>query len=292
MHVREARIFNTYGPRMHMNDGRVVSNFILQALKIDGLVLLMNSNYTQPVNLGNPVEHNIDQFAEIIKNLLGGSNKIAHLAEVQDDPQRRKPGISRAKKYLNWEPEVILNIGLQRNKLRKIAPINGAYSDYGAVESSGSIMPLVSSEKEVVHNTYDYRDLVASVQCLQLQLKKAGTGGGLSGRRQNSCGTIPTFITAIWKTRNKVQSTYADCLDALANVKTANAVELGTLLRAYELEALVPHDEAISALLLDTSTPWNFEGTALRTTISDHRYGYDNIKIVKIGKSTEPLGTN
>ncbi|KAK9869722.1 hypothetical protein WA026_003459 [Henosepilachna vigintioctopunctata] len=147
MHVRVARIFNTYGPRMHMNDGRVVSNFILQALKsevitiygsgeqtrsfqyvtdlVDGLVLLMNSNYTQPVNLGNPVEHTINQFAEIIKDLLGGNSKIVHLAEVQDDPQRRKPDISRAKKYLNWEPKVSLNIGLQktvtyfREELRK-----------------------------------------------------------------------------------------------------------------------------------------------------------------------------
>ncbi|KAL3282988.1 hypothetical protein HHI36_006146 [Cryptolaemus montrouzieri] len=149
MQVRVARIFNTYGPRMHMNDGRVVSNFILQALKgeiitiygsggqtrsfqyvtdlVEGLVSLMNSNYTLPVNLGNPVEHTINEFAAIIKELVGGNSKIVHSSEVEDDPQRRKPDITRAKKYLNWEPKVNLNVGLQktvsyfREELRKFS---------------------------------------------------------------------------------------------------------------------------------------------------------------------------
>ncbi|CAH1954046.1 unnamed protein product [Acanthoscelides obtectus] len=136
MHVRVARIFNTYGPRMHMNDGRVVSNFILQALKdevitvygtgdqtrsfqyvsdlVEGLVALMRSNYSQPVNLGNPVEHTINEFATIIKNLVGGNNKIIHVNGVEDDPQRRRPDITRAKVHLNWEPKVILDVGLQK----------------------------------------------------------------------------------------------------------------------------------------------------------------------------------
>ncbi|KAI4464288.1 udp-glucuronic acid decarboxylase-related [Holotrichia oblita] len=136
MRVRVARIFNTYGPRMHMNDGRVVSNFILQALKgevitvygsgeqtrsfqyvsdlVDGLIALMNSNYSQPVNLGNPVEHTINEFATIIKELVDDRSKISHLAEVEDDPQRRRPDITRAKTYLNWEPKVPLNVGLQK----------------------------------------------------------------------------------------------------------------------------------------------------------------------------------
>nr|XP_023028415.1 UDP-glucuronic acid decarboxylase 1-like [Leptinotarsa decemlineata] len=120
MQVRVARIFNTYGPRMHMNDGRVVSNFILQALQddkitvygsgeqtrsfqyvsdlVEGLVALMNSNYTEPVNLGNPVEQTINEFASIIKELVGGDSRIIHVSEVEDDPQRRRPDISRAKK--------------------------------------------------------------------------------------------------------------------------------------------------------------------------------------------------
>ncbi|XP_022900841.1 UDP-glucuronic acid decarboxylase 1 [Onthophagus taurus] len=136
MEVRVARIFNTFGPRMHMNDGRVVSNFILQALKedvitiygpgeqtrsfqyisdlVDGLVALMHSNYSQPVNIGNPVEHTINEFATIIKDLVGGKSKIVHLAEVEDDPQRRRPDITRAKTVLGWEPKVSLNVGLRK----------------------------------------------------------------------------------------------------------------------------------------------------------------------------------
>ncbi|XP_031338348.1 UDP-glucuronic acid decarboxylase 1-like isoform X1 [Photinus pyralis] len=136
MQVRVARIFNTYGPRMHMNDGRVVSNFILQALQdheitvygygnqtrsfqyvsdlVDGLMALMESNYTLPVNIGNPVEHTINEFATIIKELVGGNSEIKHVAQVEDDPQRRRPDISRAKKFLNWEPKVSLNIGLHK----------------------------------------------------------------------------------------------------------------------------------------------------------------------------------
>ncbi|XP_033207404.1 UDP-glucuronic acid decarboxylase 1 isoform X2 [Belonocnema kinseyi] len=134
--IRIARIFNTFGPRMHMNDGRVVSNFILQALQndsitiygngkqtrsfqyvsdlVDGLMALMASNYSQPVNIGNPVEHTIEEFAFIIKDLVGGTSTIVELAAMEDDPQRRKPDISRAKKYLNWEPKVPLAIGLKK----------------------------------------------------------------------------------------------------------------------------------------------------------------------------------
>lgn len=134
--VRVARIFNTYGPRMHINDGRVVSNFILQGLQnetltvygngkqtrsfqyvsdlVDGLIALMNSNYTLPVNLGNPIEHTIDEFAVIIRDLVGGRSRIERTQAVEDDPQRRKPDIARAKKYLNWEPLVGLEEGLEK----------------------------------------------------------------------------------------------------------------------------------------------------------------------------------
>ncbi|CAH0381829.1 unnamed protein product [Bemisia tabaci] len=134
--VRVARIFNTYGPRMHMNDGRVVSNFILQALQnetltiyghgnqtrsfqyvsdlVDGLIALMEANYTQPVNLGNPNEHTIQEFAEIIRHLVGSKNDIKQIKAVEDDPQRRKPDITRANKYLHWKPKVSLEDGLQK----------------------------------------------------------------------------------------------------------------------------------------------------------------------------------
>ncbi|XP_014271499.1 UDP-glucuronic acid decarboxylase 1 [Halyomorpha halys] len=134
--VRIARIFNTYGPRMHMDDGRVVSNFILQALRnktitvyghgnqtrsfqyvtdlIDGLVALMASNYTHPVNLGNPVEYSIMEFAVYIKKLVGRNNPIGSTEAVEDDPQRRKPDITIARKMLKWEPKVPLEEGLMK----------------------------------------------------------------------------------------------------------------------------------------------------------------------------------
>ncbi|XP_023235227.1 UDP-glucuronic acid decarboxylase 1-like, partial [Centruroides sculpturatus] len=133
--VRVARIFNTYGPRMHIIDGRVVSNFILQALQnqsitiygsgkqtrsfqyvsdlVDGLISLMNSNYTQPLNLGNPEEYTIEEFAIFIKNIVGGSSPIKYQDGVTDDPQRRKPDISRAKHELHWVPKVSLQEGLK-----------------------------------------------------------------------------------------------------------------------------------------------------------------------------------
>ncbi|KAG8137504.1 putative UDP-glucuronic acid decarboxylase 1 protein [Naja naja] len=134
--VRVARIFNTFGPRMHMNDGRVVSNFILQALQgepltvygpgtqtrafqyvsdlVNGLVALMNSNVSSPVNLGNPEEHSILEFAQLIKKLVGSGSEIQFLSEAQDDPQKRKPDIKKAKLLLGWEPVVPLEEGLNK----------------------------------------------------------------------------------------------------------------------------------------------------------------------------------
>uniref|UniRef100_A0A8C7Z819 UDP-glucuronic acid decarboxylase 1 n=1 Tax=Oryzias sinensis TaxID=183150 RepID=A0A8C7Z819_9TELE len=130
--VRVARIFNTFGSRMHMNDGRVVSNFILQALQgepltvrmtrvcllcsdlVNGLVLLMNSNISSPVNLGNPEEHTILEFARLIKSLVVSHSQIQFLAEAQDDPQRRRPDIRKAKMLLGWEPVVPLEEGLNK----------------------------------------------------------------------------------------------------------------------------------------------------------------------------------
>lgn len=134
--VRVARIFNTYGPRMHMFDGRVVSNFIIQALQgnpltvvkpgnqtrsfmyvsdlVRGLIALMNSNYSLPVNLGNPDEHTILEFAQLIQKQTGMSSGIKMLAPNQDDPRRRRPDISLAKQQLKWQPIVSLKEGLQR----------------------------------------------------------------------------------------------------------------------------------------------------------------------------------
>lgn len=134
--IKVARIFNTYGPRMHPNDGRVVSNFIMQALRgeaitvygdgsqtrsfcyvddlIDGFVKLMASpdDITGPVNLGNPGEFTILELTRLIIELTGSKSKLSFVTLPQDDPKQRKPDISRAKSWLNWEPRVPLKEGL------------------------------------------------------------------------------------------------------------------------------------------------------------------------------------
>eukprot|EP01134_Creolimax_fragrantissima_P007366 CFRG7366T1 len=134
--VRVARIFNTFGPRMHPKDGRVVSNFIMQALKgeaitvygdgsqtrsfqyvedlVDGLMALMNSNYDQPVNLGNPDEYTIREFAEKIQRLVNPNIPVTFVDATEDDPQRRRPDITRAKKELGWEPKWNVDDGIKK----------------------------------------------------------------------------------------------------------------------------------------------------------------------------------
>ena len=132
--TRIVRIFNTYGPKMDKNDGRVVSNFINQALnnenitlygngeqtrsfcyiddQIDGLIKLMNSNYNYPVNIGNPYELNVKELANIILNLTKSNSKIIYVDLPLDDPTNRKPDITKAKNILNWEPTYDLEKGL------------------------------------------------------------------------------------------------------------------------------------------------------------------------------------
>ena len=132
--IRVTRIFNTYGPRMLPNDGRVVSNFIIQALKgedltiygngkqtrsfcyvddlIDGFIKLMNSDISGPINLGNPKEMRIIELAQKIISKINPDLKIIYKNIPKDDPTRRKPDITLAEKYLNWKPFVSLNIGL------------------------------------------------------------------------------------------------------------------------------------------------------------------------------------
>ncbi len=135
MEIRVARIFNTYGPRMAVNDGRVVSNFIVQALKgeditiygdgkqtrsfcyysdlIEGLYRLMNAeNFTGPVNLGNPGEFTIMELAEKIIKLTESKSKIIFRPLPTDDPKQRRPDIGLAKEKLGWEPKVFLDQGL------------------------------------------------------------------------------------------------------------------------------------------------------------------------------------
>ena len=136
--IKVARIFNTYGPRMHPEDGRVVSNFIVQALRgrplslygeggqtrsfcfvddmVEGLIRLMASpeEFTGPVNLGNPVETSVRELAERILKLTGSSSPLEFLPLPPDDPGRRRPEISLARRALSWEPRVDLDEGLER----------------------------------------------------------------------------------------------------------------------------------------------------------------------------------
>ena len=132
--IRVARIFNTYGPRMMKNDGRVISNFIVQALKnepitiygdgmqtrsfcyvddlIEGLFLLMNSDESGPINIGNPKEFKIKELALLIKKMIESNSNIIYMPLPDDDPKQRKPVIRIANTKLNWEPKVELNEGL------------------------------------------------------------------------------------------------------------------------------------------------------------------------------------
>jgi UDP-glucuronate decarboxylase len=138
MNIKVARIFNTYGPNMHPNDGRVVSNFIIQALQnkpitiygngsqtrsfcyvddlVEAMVRLMNTpeDFTGPVNIGNPVEFTIKELAEKIIGITRSTSKLEYMPLPEDDPVQRCPDITLAKKVLDWEPEIKLEEGLKK----------------------------------------------------------------------------------------------------------------------------------------------------------------------------------
>ena len=138
LRIKVARIFNTYGPRMHPNDGRVVSNFIVQALLgrditvysdgtqsrafcyvddlVDALLRLMatGDEVTGPINVGNPAEFTIRELAELVIELTGSRSRIVHRARPEDDPRQRRPDISMAKDVLGWQPTTSLRDGLAR----------------------------------------------------------------------------------------------------------------------------------------------------------------------------------
>ena len=168
LRIKVARIFNTYGPRMHPNDGRVVSNFIVQALLghditvfgdgsqtrafcyvddlIDGLVRLMNTpdKVTGPINLGNPGEFTMLELANMVIDLTGSHSRIVHRALPQDDPRQRRPDISQANSALDWKPKVKLQDGL----MRTIEYFDELLSDEAAtpkiIERVGAAQPSVT----------------------------------------------------------------------------------------------------------------------------------------------------
>jgi UDP-glucuronate decarboxylase len=136
--IRVVRIFNTYGPRMHPRDGRVVSNFVVQALRgepitlhgdglqtrsfcyvddlVDGLIRMMNNEggFTGPVNIGNPVEFTMRQLAEVVIRLTGSRSRVVFAPLPPDDPRQRQPDIAQARERLGWSPAVGLEAGLER----------------------------------------------------------------------------------------------------------------------------------------------------------------------------------
>ncbi len=136
LNIRIVRIFNTYGPNMTKNDGRVVSNFILQALKgeditvygdgsqtrsfqfiddlVEGLIKMMNSDFVGPINLGNPIELSMKDLATMVIRLTNSSSNIIYKELPEDDPKRRRPDISLAKSILDWSPIIDLETGLQK----------------------------------------------------------------------------------------------------------------------------------------------------------------------------------
>ena len=139
--IKVIRIFNTYGPRMHINDGRVVSNFIVQALKgnditiygegnqtrsfcyvddlVEAMLRMMNTppDVTGPINVGNPSEFTIRELAELVIELTGSTSKLVYEPLPPDDPKQRKPDIARAKAILGWEPQIKIRDGLMRTVL-------------------------------------------------------------------------------------------------------------------------------------------------------------------------------
>jgi UDP-glucuronate decarboxylase len=169
--IKVARIFNTYGPRMHPNDGRVVSNFIVQALRgepltvygdgqqtrsfcyvsdlVAGFLKFMDSRegFTGPVNLGNPGEFTILELAHLVRELTNSRSAIVRHPATQDDPKQRKPDISLAQKELDWQPSVALREGLQRT----IAYFDAELSADSRRRASGELIDDVVSAPRLVH---------------------------------------------------------------------------------------------------------------------------------------------
>ena len=136
LNTKVVRIFNTYGPRMQLNDGRVVTNFIVQALKnenitvygdglqtrsfsfvddtVGGIIALMESDHNDVFNIGNPNEITVNELATRIINLTNSNSKLINKDLPQDDPKQRRPDITKAKKLLKWEPKVELEVGLTK----------------------------------------------------------------------------------------------------------------------------------------------------------------------------------
>lgn len=188
LRIKVIRIFNTYGPRMHPNDGRVVSNFIVQALKgkpitifgngkqtrsfcyvddlIEAFIRLMNTSddFTGPMNFGNPVEFTMLELAEKVIELTGSKSKIEFQPLPMDDPKQRMPDMSLAKKVINWEPKIVLEEGLKRtiSYFRKLL-FEDTYTTESESESRIKMYQLKINQAKIRKDIKREMEKVASV---------------------------------------------------------------------------------------------------------------------------------
>ncbi|XP_056634889.1 protein PALS1 isoform X3 [Diorhabda sublineata] len=287
-------------PRDHLKiekDGRLVNRALapqLPARITNNNNILPSNNSSGAIMSPSSVEPTKDQldsikkYQEQIRKRREEEDRLA----AQNEFLNRSLRGSRKLQALESEPQ---------------GAFNDAFEDEGQ-DSSRSDTP--ATEKELVHTQYGYGDLVASIQRLQLQLKKAGTGGGLGGLEGRiaaiqSLLLSPQFGQAL-AVHNKVQSVRSrttpratptaqtalrDCLDAISHSQCAYTVELAALLTGYEFEALLmAHDGVASILPPDSTSPTPSTAETLPLSVIDRRYGENNIKVIKIEKSTEPLG--
>jgi UDP-glucuronate decarboxylase len=170
LEIKVARIFNTYGPRMQPDDGRVVSNFVVQALRgapltifgdgsqtrsfcyvddlIEGIMRLMASDMTGPVNLGNPNEFTIAELAELVVEMTGSSSSVTHLPLPEDDPRQRRPDITLAKKKLDWRPTTQLREGLARTiaHFDRLLSARGLAALPASLDSDGMVRAVAAAD--------------------------------------------------------------------------------------------------------------------------------------------------
>ncbi|XP_060530675.1 protein PALS1 isoform X2 [Cylas formicarius] len=289
-------------PRDHLKieaDGRIVNR--APAPQIPARIPNNNNNNINVASLTNATGNCTSVVTEPTKEQLDSIKKYQEQIRKRKEEEDR---IAAQNEFLNRSLRGSRK--LQALESKPQGAINDAYED----EISDSRTETPTPEKEQVHIAYAYGDLVAAVQRLQLQLKKPSAGSGLSGLEGRIAAIqsllfSPQFGRAL-AIHNKIQSVRSktatraapiaqsalrDALDSLSSSQSAYAVELATLLTGYEFEALmVAHDGVATTLPPDSTSPTPLQSDSLPSTVSGSRYGDENIKIIRIEKTTEPLG--
>lgn len=289
-------------PRDHLKiekDGRIINRAPAPQLP----ARITNNNITSPINNATSAVKP-PQVVEPTKEQLDSINKYQEQIRKRKEEEDR---LAAQNEFLNRSLRGSRKLQALENK--PYGSVNDAYEDE-AQDSSRSSTPGPRGEKELVHVSYAYGDLVASIQRFQLQLKKACSSGGLGGLEGRiaaiqSLLLSPQFGRAL-AVHNKVQSVRSrttprpmpnaqtalkDCLDTIGHSQSAYAMELVALLTGYEFEALMAaHDGVTSALPTDSTSPTPSTAETVPLSMTDRRYGENNIKVIKIEKSTEPLG--